>query len=86
MEPCNIDAVTVAADSYTYNSGNVAEANIITANNVTLSGTQCGNYVINNTVTASGRIAAKTVKLEWRGVNGFVYSANPVNVNAWPLN
>lgn len=86
VEPCDTDAVAAAADSCTYNSANVAEANTITANNATLSGTQCGNYVINNNaVTASGSIAPKTVKLEWRGVNGLVYTANPVNVNATAL-
>ena len=58
------DTVTATADSYTYNSANVAEANTVTANDITLDGADAGNYTLSSdTATANGTItpAALTV-------------------------
>ncbi|MDE6455794.1 MAG: S-layer homology domain-containing protein, partial [Dysosmobacter sp.] len=51
------DAVTAAADSYTYNSENVNEANTITAAGIKLSGADAGNYELtSNSVSIGGTI------------------------------
>ena len=58
------DTVTATADSYAYNSANVAEANTVTANDITLDGADAGNYTLSSdTATANGTItpAALTV-------------------------
>lgn len=76
------DDVKAIADSFTYDSLNAADAHTVTANNVRLSGSNCGNYTIARTLRTTGKIIPKTVKLEWRGVTGLVYTGYPVNVNA----
>ena len=55
------DDVTVAAESYTYNSANVKDANTITAGGVTLSGDDAGNYKLpEGSVTIDGTITKAT--------------------------
>ncbi|MCH5249670.1 MAG: hypothetical protein J1E98_07045 [Lachnospiraceae bacterium] len=81
VEDCDIGNVTVSADSYTYNSYLVTDANTITANHVTLSGVQSGNYTV-EVQSIDGKIEPKVVKLEWRGVSDRVYDGNPSNVTA----
>ncbi|MCD8097166.1 MAG: CAP domain-containing protein [Lachnospiraceae bacterium] len=52
----NEDSVSAVAESYTYNSANVAEADTITASGITLSGTDAGNYTLSSdtaTIAAS---------------------------------
>ncbi|MCC8103107.1 MAG: YDG domain-containing protein, partial [Clostridiales bacterium] len=57
------DDVMASAQSYAYNSADIAEANTITASGITLSGTDAGNYTLGDNVTAtiSGSITAKTL-------------------------
>lgn len=55
------DDVIVTAESYTYNSANVEEANTIIAGGVTLSGADSGNYKLpEGTITTSGTITKST--------------------------
>ena len=84
LEECDEKQVTATAKSYTYNSKDVKDAKTITANEIELSGIRSGNYVLDtdNPVEIGGKIQPRTVKLEWRGVNGLVYSGNPANVTA----
>lgn len=82
VEDCDEKAVTIAADSFTYNSQNVNEATTITANQVALSGARSGNYALTTPVETAGRMTAKVVRLEWSGFEGLVYTGNPVNVTA----
>lgn len=83
VEDCDINDVTVSAESYTYDDENAGENKTVTANGLTLSGAQSGNYILaSEPVTIEGTIFPKEVKLEWTGVNGLVYSGKPANVTA----
>jgi uncharacterized repeat protein (TIGR02543 family) len=57
----NNDDVSATATSYTYNTKDVATADTITANTVTLSGTRASNYTCVTSVTALGTITSKEV-------------------------
>ena len=76
--------VTAAAESFTYNDRNVDSAESITANNVQLRGTGCGNYTLDTTkdVTADGEITPKPVELEWHNGGDTVYDGSERNVYA----
>ena len=75
------DDVTAAAEIYTYSEANVGTWDI-TANNVTLSGTQSINYTLPSEIKTSGTITPKTIQLEWRGVAERAYNGDPSNVTA----
>ncbi len=53
------DEVSAAAESYAYNSANVAEATTITASGITLSGNDAGNYQLSSTTAAIAATIAK---------------------------
>ena len=62
------DDVTVAAESYTYNSANVKEAKTITANGVTLSGADADNYKLpEESVTIDGTITKFQPTITFKG-------------------
>ena len=62
------DDVTVAAESYTYNSANVMEAKTITANGVTLSGADADNYKLpEESVTIDGAITKFQPTITFKG-------------------
>ena len=64
------DSVTAVADSYTYNSANVAEANTVTANDITLSGEDAGNYTLSATSATTSGIIEKANQTAPTGVTG----------------
>ena len=64
------DSVTAVADSYTYNSANVAEANTVTANDITLSGADAGNYTLSATSATTSGIIEKANQTAPTGVTG----------------
>ncbi|MCC8140076.1 MAG: YDG domain-containing protein [Lachnospiraceae bacterium] len=58
------DSVSAAAESYTYNSANVDEADTITASGITLSGTDAGNYTLSSdTATIAASITQAEAKI-----------------------
>lgn len=78
--------ITLTADPDCTDSADVKpddEPSAITANNVTLSGMQSGNYLLTDTaLTIKGKLQPKPIKLEWRCSTGLVYSGSKANVNA----
>ena len=75
------DDVTVAAESYTYNSANVKEAKTITANGVTLSGDDASNYKLpEGSVTIDGTITKATPVITfWDSSITKTYSGEALN-------
>ena len=64
------DDVTVAAESFDYNSANVEEANTITAGGVTLSGADAGNYKLpEGSVTIGGTITKSQPTITFKGTS-----------------
>ena len=59
------EEVSAAAESYTYNSKNVADADTITAEGITLSGPDSGNYQLSAaSVSAAGTVTRRPVTVE----------------------
>ncbi len=75
------DVVSVNA-TYTYNSKNVLEANVINVTNLTLSGAQSGNYNLTTTsATLPATITAKPISVELEAVSKVYDGTLAVDVN-----
>jgi len=77
------DDVTAKAIGYSFNSTNVAEANTVTATDITLSGNDAGNYVLTSTTaTAAGSItkADAEVSAPPTAITGLSYTGSELDL------